>query len=162
VGQRAVVRVEAFAGRTFGGEVTEVSMSPVVPDGAAEGVVNYLVKVGFDDTVPGMLPGMTAFADIITARSDSALMVPIQSVLTRQVEQLAPQFRPEDAPAGTEVQAVFVLENGAAYLVPVQTGIAGTDHIEISAGLQRGQTVITGPFGVIRDLQSGTAVRGRP
>ncbi len=159
-GQSAVIEVEAFPGRTFEGEVQEVGYSPQQQDPTAQGAVNYSVRVGFQDTVSALKPGMTAYVDIITARADSVLMVPIQAVLTRPVEQLSPDFRPQGAQPGDEVQAVFVYENGVAYLVPVKTGIAGEEFIEIVSGLQRGQEVITGPFEVLRELQAGDRVVG--
>lgn len=158
VGQPAVIEVEAFPGRTFGGEVVEVGFSPETPEGGAEGAVNYSVSIGFEDTVPQLKPGMTAYADIVTARKDSALMVPIQAVVTRPAEQLSPAAEGNFGP-GTEVQAVFVYDNGVARLMPVETGIAGTEFIQIISGLERGQEVITGPFEVLRELQTGAEVR---
>ncbi|MFP4681257.1 MAG: efflux RND transporter periplasmic adaptor subunit [Chitinispirillaceae bacterium] len=158
VGQSAVIEVEAFAGRTFRGEVVEVGFSPETAEGAAEGAVNYSVSVGFMDTAAQLKPGMTAYADIVTARRDSVLMVPIQAVVTRPVEQLSPQAEGEFQ-AGTEVQAVFVSDNGVARLMPVKTGIAGTEYIQIESGVQRGQEVVVGPFEVLRELQTNTRVR---
>ena len=157
--QRAFVTIEAFADTVFGGEVTEVAMSPI--QAGADAVVNFLVKVGLDDSIPHLLPGMTAFADIITASHDSVLLVPIQTVLTKTVEQLAHKARPQGVPLRTEVQAVFIVEHGIAYLVPVNTGIAGRDYLEITSGLNLGEMVITGPFAAIQKLRTGTAVKGR-
>ena len=156
VGQPAVIEVDAFPNRKFEGSVAEVAFSPEATQGTVEGVVNYLVKVGFTDTVPELKPGMTAYADIITARKDSVLMIPIQAVITSPVEQLAPQFR-GNLQEGTETQAVFIYESGVAYLAPVKTGIAGQEYIQVT-GLKRGQEIISGPFGVLRELQSGERV----
>jgi HlyD family secretion protein len=158
-GQKAFITIEAFTDSVFDGEVTEVAMSPI-NGGTIGGVVNFLVKVSLSDSVPSLLPGMTAFADIVTASHDSVLLVPIQSVLTKTVGQLAPHFRPKDIPLQTEVQAVFIVERGSAYLVPVTTGIAGRDYLEITSGLKLGEVVISGPFAILQKLRSGTAVRG--
>jgi len=158
-GQKSFITIEAFVDSVFDGEVTEVAMSPI-NGGSVGGVVNFLVKVSIDDTVSRLLPGMTAFADIVTASHDTVLLVPIQSVLTKTVEQLAPHFCPKDIPLQTEVQAVFIVEHGKAYLVPVNTGIAGRDYIEITSGLKLGEAVISGPFALLQKLRSGTAVRG--
>ncbi len=158
VGQSAVIEVEAFPGRKFSGDVVEVGFSPDTPEEAADGAVNYSVSIGFEDTVPELKPGMTAYADIVTARRDSTLMVPIQAVVTRPAEQLSPAAQGNFQP-GTEVQAVFVHDNGVARLMPVETGIAGMEFIQIASGLKRGQEVITGPFEVLRELQTGQGVR---
>ncbi|MDR0307025.1 MAG: efflux RND transporter periplasmic adaptor subunit [Chitinispirillales bacterium] len=157
-GQKAFITVEAFIDSVFEGEVTEVAMSPI--NAGAGGVVNFLVKVSLDDSVPNLLPGMTAFADIITASHDSVLVVPIQSVLTKTVSKISPQYRPKDIAPQTEVQAVFIVEHGTAYLVPVTAGIAGRDYLEITSGLRLGEVVITGPFAVLQSLRGGTAVKG--
>ena len=161
-GQKAFITVEAFTDSVFGGGVTEVAMSPINASTAItnNGVVNFLVKVTINDSVPNLLPGMTAFADIVTASHDSVLLVPIQSVLTKTVELLAPRFRPKDISPQAEIQAVFIVERGSAYLVPVNTGIAGRDYIEITSGLKLGETVISGPFALLQKLRSGTAVKG--
>jgi HlyD family secretion protein len=41
----------------------------------------------------------------------------------------------------------------------VKTGIAGERHFEVLSGLKPGDTVITGPFTSVRDLQDGDKVR---
>ncbi|MCL2688278.1 MAG: efflux RND transporter periplasmic adaptor subunit [Chitinispirillia bacterium] len=156
--QRAFVTIEAFVDSVFDGEVTEVAMSPI-NGSSVGGVVNFLIKVNINDSIPGLLPGMTAFADIVTASHDTVLLVPIQSVITKTVEQLAPRFRPKDAPLQAEVQAVFIVEHGKAYLAPVNTGIAGRDYIEITSGLNLSEVIISGPFALLQKLRSGTAVK---
>ena len=158
-GQKSFITIEAFVDSVFDGSVAEVAMSPINGNSVG-GVVNFLIKVNIYDSIPGLLPGMTAFADIVTASHDTVLLVPIQSVLTKTVEQLAPQFRPKDIPLQTKVQAVFIVEHGKAYLVPVNTGIAGRDYIEITSGLKLSEVVISGPFALLQKLRSGTAVRG--
>ena len=115
--------------------------------------------MGFDKTNRELKSGMTANVDIVTARKDSVLMVLIQAVVTRPVEQVAPDFRGNLEP-GAETQAVFIYDKGVAWLVPVKTGIAGEEYIQIF-GLSRGQQIITGPFDVLRELQSGERVKGQ-
>ena len=37
-----------------------------------------------------------------------------------------------------DIQGVFVVRNGKAQFIPVQTGISGTTDIEITSGLRKG------------------------
>ena len=56
---------------------------------------------------------------------------------------------------------MFVLRDGVAVFVPVETGIAGERHFEVMSGLEEGDRVIRGPFDAIRRLSSGDRVRER-
>ena len=42
--------------------------------------------------------------------------------------------------------------------VPVEIGIAGEDDFEVLEGLTEGQTVVTGPFRILRELKDGAQV----
>jgi HlyD family secretion protein len=54
---------------------------------------------------------------------------------------------------------VFVVRGGTATFVPVKVGIAGEEHFEVLSGVQAGDTVVAGPYQVIRDLKDSTRVR---
>jgi HlyD family secretion protein len=43
--------------------------------------------------------------------------------------------------------------------VPVTTGITGATDIEVTAGIQPGQTLVTGRYKTLRILKSGTVVK---
>jgi HlyD family secretion protein len=58
-----------------------------------------------------------------------------------------------------ELQGVFVVRNGRANFVQVESGIMGSTDIEIVKGVQPGDTIITGSFSVLRTLKNGTKVR---
>jgi len=53
---------------------------------------------------------------------------------------------------------VFVIEDGKAVRKDVEVGISSDSDQEIVAGLEQGDTVISGPFRVLRDLNDGDAV----
>jgi HlyD family secretion protein len=57
-----------------------------------------------------------------------------------------------------EQEGVFVVREGLAVFIPVQMGIAGERYFEVLNGLAEGDRVITGPFDVVRNLQSGDPV----
>ncbi|MEL6612199.1 MAG: efflux RND transporter periplasmic adaptor subunit, partial [Bacteroidota bacterium] len=56
-------------------------------------------------------------------------------------------------------RVVFVVRDGKAEIVEVETGIADDTYIEIRSGLQAGEQVITGPFRALRtELKPGQTV----
>ncbi|MGE5353055.1 MAG: efflux RND transporter periplasmic adaptor subunit [Acidobacteriota bacterium] len=71
-------------------------------------------------------PGAFANIEIVLREINNALMIPTQS--------LVPDFKG---------QKVFVIKNGKALSVPVNTGIRQESTIQITDGLSQGDTVIT-------------------
>ncbi|HEX2167840.1 MAG TPA: hypothetical protein VHG09_11465, partial [Longimicrobiales bacterium] len=71
------------------------------------------------------------------------------------------------AAAGTtakkqDQEGVFVVREGKAVFVPVTVGIAGQEYFEVISGVTDADTVVAGPYEVIRTLESGQAVRPMP
>ena len=60
-----------------------------------------------------------------------------------------------------EAEGVFVIRDGWVKFVPVELGIAGEEHFEVLSGLDEGETVVSGPFRVLRELKDGEKVRSR-
>ncbi|HLM66487.1 MAG TPA: hypothetical protein VK358_03125, partial [Longimicrobium sp.] len=58
-----------------------------------------------------------------------------------------------------EVEGVFVVDSGKVKWVPVQVGIAGDRYFEVVRGLRGGETVVSGTYQVIRELEADAAVR---
>jgi HlyD family secretion protein len=145
-GQSARVTLEAVPGREFSGRVVEVGASalPVVSAGAA--AREFRVVVRLDSPDPGLRPGLTCDAEVLTAERTRVLTVPLQSVVLRP------------GPGGTERSGVFSVRDGKAIFVPVTTGIIGGLDIEV-AGIPSGTDVVVGPFQVLRELKDGVAVR---
>ena len=56
-------------------------------------------------------------------------------------------------------QGVFVIRNGKAEFVPLQTGIAGTTDIEVLGGLKEDDEVVTGSYKVLRTMKPGASVK---
>jgi HlyD family secretion protein len=114
-------------------------------------------------------PGLTATAKITTATRGDALTVPIQALIVRthtdlepkkddkgSVQAATPQNQPKDK---EEIQGVFVIRNGKAEFVPVQTGIAGVTDIEVLSGLKQGDEIVTGSYKVLRTMKPGTSIK---
>src|SRR6185436_9595757 len=88
LGQSARVRVDAYPNQTFLGQVTEVGGSPILAaTGAASNAIKFLVKVQIKDPPPGIKPGLSVQADILTGFRAQALVVPIQALVIRDRER---------------------------------------------------------------------------
>jgi HlyD family secretion protein len=89
MGQPAKVTIDAIAGRTFKGHVTEIGNSPIQTTGAQTGgqrtATNFKVVVTLDEQVPEVRPGFTCTAEITTATRQKAVAVPIQALTVREL-----------------------------------------------------------------------------
>ena len=180
LGQTAKITIDAMPGKSFSGKVTEIGNSPIqATASAATQATNFKVKVTVDGEIPDVRPGFTCTAEITTATRQQALAVPIQATTVREMtidkegnivrdETKGPKVRrptavqESDLKPGQErkeLEGVFVVRDNKAVFVPVKTGIAGEKYFEVMSGLSAGDQVIVGPFGSVRELQDGAAVK---
>jgi HlyD family secretion protein len=162
MGQRAIIEIEALPEKRFNGSVHEIGYAAEDQENEQNAAVNYNISILIEDTVSELKPGMTATSEIITAQLQNVVMIPIQSVVIRPVEQLSSEMQNGknnlDLKGKEQTEAVFMVQDKIALLVPVITGIAGEEYIQIRSGLQPGQQVITGPFNSLRELRNGQPV----
>lgn len=122
-GQAASITFDARPGETFTGKV-----SRVVPKKAStSGAVTYTVFVSVDKAPAGLLPGMTADADIIVAERKNVLTLPRRSIR---------------ATANATI-TLSVVQNGQTLSRSVKIGLVGDLNVEILSGLQEGDQVVT-------------------
>lgn len=129
VGQTVSITADAVEGKTYTGTVTKVSVAGTT----SNGTTTYPVTVQIDDT-DGLLPGMNVDAEIVIQESDNALAVPVAAV-SRGNKVLITSDSPSASNATDETAP-----DGYVY-VKVTTGISDDDYIEITDGLQEGDTV---------------------
>jgi HlyD family secretion protein len=147
VGQQAAVTLEAISGRRLSGRVAEVGSSALPLAGAAAAAREFKVVIRLDQPDPGLRPGLTCDAEILTSQKANVLTVPLQAVVLRAAQE-----------QGGDRTGVFVVKGDTVQFVPVQTGIIGGLEIEVS-GVSEGTPVVTGPFQVLRELKEGARVR---
>src|SRR5690606_22124234 len=127
----------------------------------------FEVVIRLDNPPPTLRPDLSATADIVTDIRPGALSIPIIALTVRDSDALEalPQESPEASSAAdriekqTDIEGVFVVRDGIARFVPVEVGIAGTEHFEVISGLAEGDSIVAGPYGAIRDLTDGSPIR---
>ncbi|HUW76138.1 MAG TPA: efflux RND transporter periplasmic adaptor subunit [Gallionella sp.] len=169
VGQTVRFTVDAFENQHFNGVVKQLRLNPTT----VSNVVTYDVVVNVNNPEKILLPGMTAYVNIVVAEHSDALLVP----------NAALRFKPSAdesvvSPAGSASETkkniagnvggsrgaksggakpsagsmrdtfpgkVFVLANGKLKLVSVTSGITDNRNTEIVSGdLKQGDQVVIG------------------
>ncbi len=133
-GMEAVVRADAFTGRTFAARITEIT-----PQGDATGRI-FRVRLAVDPA-SGLRPGMNVETNLITAHRTSAVLVPSSAV------------------AG---DAVWTVGDGRARRRAVTLGARGGGWTEVVAGLPAETPVIADPTSALHDgVRVSATVRGK-
>ncbi|MDZ4723351.1 MAG: efflux RND transporter periplasmic adaptor subunit [candidate division Zixibacteria bacterium] len=185
VGQSARIEVDAFPDTTFPGSVIEIGNTAVVQgQGTQDLSTNFKVKVIFNDSDVAIRPGMSATVDITTKKRDMALALPFSSVVVRSFDMdsllAARASTKEDGVVNAvhaaettkgdkagksgkdikrkELKGVFVIKDGVARFTEIETGISDSKNIEVSSGVQVGDSVVSGPYSVLRTLKDGDKV----
>ena len=156
--QTAEVTVDALGGDgPLIGHVVEIATSG--RRDPAQGTIRFRVKVALDDPDAALRPAMTAKVDILTATSDDALTIPVQAVVKRKLDEDGEEVRGSSAKGMDETDVVYVITDGEARPVTVETGVSDVLYVEINEGLTDGQEVIIGPYRTLKNLQADDAVR---
>ncbi len=158
LGQEARIHIDAYPNQTFDGIVTEVGSSPIgAPLGITTEAIKFKVKVQLKNPPPGIKPGLSVQADILTGFRSKVLTVPLQAMVVRD----APLKEGEPKPSGVpkEEEGVYVVEAGMAAFKAIKTGLLGELTIEVLDGIKEGEMLITGPFKELRELKPGDHVR---
>ena len=129
VGQTVNITSDAKEGQTFTGVVTKVS----VVGTTSSGTTTYPVTVRIDDT-EGLRPGMNVDAEIVLSSADDVLAIPSMAVNRGDTVLIT-----SDSPSAVDALEQEAPE-GYVY-VQVTTGVSDDSYIEVTSGLQEGDTV---------------------
>ena len=155
LGDRATVDLDAFPDLEFPGVVTEIGNSAIRPPSQVAGTgqtptIDFEVVVTLENPQAELRPDLSATAEVVTETRMNQLSIPI----------IALTLREEDGSDDSDpIEGVFVISEGRAYFTPVQVGIAGQEYFEVTAGLSAGDSVVSGPYQVVRTLEEGADVR---
>lgn len=120
-GQKATVKLDSIADKTFTGKVLSVDRIGTV----TSGVTSYPAVIQFDTEASEILPNMSATANIILETKDDVLLVP-SSAVQRQGDQ----------------SIVRILKGKQEQTVSVETGLTSDTQTEILSGLSEGDEVV--------------------
>jgi HlyD family secretion protein len=176
VGDPVRIKVDAFPGRALKGSVKRIaSTASVKNEGTQQEVTNFEVRIQVENPAVQLRPGMSASVDIETQTAHQVVAVPIQSVTVRAREsgKTAEQLKQDrekqtgvnlselERQSRKELQrVVFLKERDVVRLVPVQTGIADNNLIEIRSGIKKGDEVVSGSYTAIsKDLKDRSKIK---
>lgn len=155
VGQPASFRVDAFPNRSFKGKVHQVRLNPTTQ----QNVVTYNVVVAVDNAELLLMPGMTAYVNIMVAERQDVLKVPNAALRFRPADVVKPQKKGGEGAAQGEGKqqaergrdkadskpqgTVYLLEKGTLKPVRITTGITDNRFTELlDDALQEGVDVV--------------------
>lgn len=164
VGQQAKFSVDAFPNRNFEGAVKQLRLNPTV----TSNVVTYDVVISVDNPEQILLPGMTAYVNIMVAKHDNVLLAPNAALRFRPKQdesQTGKETRTEGQgqragkkKAGQEdlsAGKVYVIRDGKLTPVRVSIGISDGRFTEITSDdLKINDKVIVGEYQTNGDASS--------
>jgi len=137
VGQSVSFTVDAFPDRTFVGEVRQIRLNPTT----VQNVVTYDVVISVSNDDEKLLPGMTAYVNVLLDERKSVLKIPNSALRYRPPTPVA---APKSA-GGRATRTIYVLRDGAPVPESVTVGMTDRQSIEIlGGGLKPGDLVVTG------------------
>lgn len=158
VGQKASFTVSAYPSRRYPATITRVAFGST----KTENVVTYVSWLNVDNSDLSLRPGMTAAATIVAVERTGVLLVPNTALrfapaqpagaaadsggglLSRLMPRMPRTGARKAAGGDAAAKQVYVLKDGQAVAVSVQTGISDGRMTEVTGGeLQPGMAVIT-------------------
>lgn len=168
LGDGAAVELDAFPELVFPGTVTEIGNSAIRPPSQVAGTgqtptIDFEVVVTLEDPAAELRPDLSATAEVVTDTRTDQLAIPIIALTLREDDRDdsgGENPNRDGGPAAPEpIEGVFVVRDGIAVFTPVEVGIAGQEYFEVIAGLSEGDSVVSGPYQVVRALADSSAVR---
>ena len=129
-GQTVEITAEALPGQTFTGVVEKVSVNGTTTDGFTTYPVTILLSEYGD-----LNPGMNVSAHIIVERAENALCVPAAAVNSDGTVLVAGE-------GAFAEDGVTIADPSKIESRPVTLGRGNQDYVEITSGLEEGETVL--------------------
>lgn len=169
VGQSVSFRVDAFPNRSFRGLVRQVRLNPTTQ----QNVVTYDVVIAVDNPDQALMPGMTAYVNIVVAQRKGVLLLPNAALRfrptdtpPRAADKAASGDKPQDARKEgrgkdkgdtASMGTVYLLEEGQLKPVRVAVGITDNRRTEVV-----GSDLTEGAAVVVEDRQPSVKAGGPP
>ena len=153
IGQTSEVKIDAYPDKTIMGTVTEIGSSALLTTVTADESKDFKVVVTLEDPPSDLKPGLSASADIIIAKKEDVLAVPISALVLKD------KVTDNENAENEQEEGVFIVQESRVKFVPTQKGIMGELLIEITSGLNEGQDVVVGPYSALRLLKENTLIK---
>ena len=182
IGDSTVVTIDAFRGQEFNGRVTKIGNSSIRPrsqlQSSSEQAIDFEVRITLENPGVDLRTDLSATADVVTSVRPDVLAIPIialplldPSQFERiplegaEVQQEEDDSQGESGESGASggaasepIEGVYVLDGDRVRFRPVEVGIAGDNYFEVLDGLEEGETVVSGTYQAIRELEDGALV----
>lgn len=167
--QPARIYLQSDTRRSIPGRVLRVGTKGTKPVGRDVVTFETLILVEAHD--PRVRPGMSANVEIEVARKDQTLTVPIEAVVYRKrrdvPEELVREYDRRKQAGGAVasqylaeyIKLVFCVEDNKAAPRLIETGINDATRVEIVAGLDPADTIVTGPYRSLDQLKRGSPLK---
>jgi len=173
VGQKAKFSVDAFQNRNFDGLVKQLRLNPTI----TTNVVTYDVVISVDNPEQILLPGMTAYVNIMVAKHDNVLLAPNAALRFRPKQDESQTAKatltegPSQSQRGGKKKAgqedlssgkVYVIRDGKLSPIRVSVGISDGRFTEITSDdLKINDKVIVGENQANSEAPSSSTMRFR-
>ena len=138
-GMPATFTVDAYPNDTFDGIVKQVRLSPT----EESNVVMYTVIIEVDNSQRKLLPGMTAFVNIVVHEAKDALRLPTSALqfkpnayLRQFIEKRMIDLKPTES-------MVYQEKDGKLIPIIFERGISDASFIQVKSGMEEGDEVVT-------------------
>lgn len=138
-GMPATFTVDAYPNDTFDGIVKQVRLSPT----EESNVVMYTVIIEVDNLQRKLLPGMTAFVNIVVHEAKDALRLPTSALqfkpnayLRQFIEKRMIDLKPTES-------MVYQFKDGKLVPIIFERGISDASFIQVKSGMEEGDEVVT-------------------
>ncbi len=138
-GQKATLTFDAIPDLTITGQVAEVDAVGTV----SQGVVTYIIKIGFDTQDDRVKTAMSVSAAIVTEAKPNALLVPNSAVKSQGGMSYVEIVEGEDRNTALSANSSGIILKNPTRRQSVEIGASSDEFTEIAGGLKDGDLVVT-------------------
>jgi HlyD family secretion protein len=154
VGQPVQFTVDAFPERSFRAVVQQIRLNPTIQ----QNVVTYDVVVAVDNPEQILMPGMTAYVNIILAERKGVLLVPNAALRFKPQPGAvpAPAEKPSPEKTAGPTATVYVFKENRLTALRIGVGVSDNHFTEVTSGpLKSGDLLVTGEAATTGAQQPG-------
>lgn len=138
-GMPVTFTVDAYPNDVFEGKVKQIRLSPT----EESNVVMYTVVIDVDNSSRKLLPGMTAFVNIVVHSVQNVLRVPTAALQFKPGPRLKDYVEKQQIELTPSQGIVYQFKNSKLYPVVFEKGVSDASFMEIKSGLKEGELIVT-------------------